>query len=718
MRKTISVFFFAIFVLITCQVSCLEVSKITPSEMKLITVSESQNAPEDLVQALQAYHESREFKQTVHEFLQFPHHYFDQRVSALESLQKAIPDTEEWMELRHQAECKLAYLNALPDVMDDRATQPELHDQGIVPMSAHMNDSYWFEYLDPLHRIGPEVKVHIDTWLASDIPNYFIYLETVEYDPLLNQFAPFENQVEYFLTDQERVEHRLNFENGMCYLNDLPFDTGESFSLHSDEPGLAIFTVGLDGEVYVNSHIKYKIHHSSEFAGGEVISAGELKAEDGIIKELSNKSGHYSPKHREVMLMLEVFYQKLGDLTGIDLVMFQYTKTGQKYFKQYATFDSQAYLETNGITQALRATGEWTPLHVSVWNDHIDLIPEVLIPEFLEAHDFQGNTPLHLAVSQGHLEWIYNLLEAGANPIAQNHLGETPLHLACMNGDENIVKILLKKMDYVDIRNDKEQTPLHYAAKSGSFPIYQALIQKGANIDAFDEDGNHLLHFAVYENNSQFIQKLLESDLISKLHQPNRKNATVLHSAAAFGDQQVLQLILGYDFDLNQTDYKGRTPLHYAAKFGNEETTSFLIHLNDPKLLHAKNHRSLTAFHYAAQHLPLSSIKEFLQAGVKVNAVDYKGRSAIYYAITGRCVNSLRNLKYLLCHGAYTHIYNTKGQAPIHYATARGSVSSVRRLLSSSNDLEIKDSQGRTPLDIAKSKDYQIMTKYLTEHSN
>lgn len=706
---------FLVFLFITGSLAAFEVSKILPSEMRVMKTSELDGASEELVQALRDYHDTQEFTQSLNEFFQSPHQYLDKRISALKLLLEAISPGQ-WTELKHQAECKLAYLQALPDPLQPQATRFELHPKQLRPMGSHLIDAYWFEYLDPLHRIGPEVKVHIDTWLATEIPNYFIFLETVEYDPLLNLFAPFEHQVEYFLTNEERSEHRLFFQNGKCFLKGELFDTGKSFSLHSDEPGFAIFTVGLDGEVYVNSHIKYKIHHSSEFAGEEVISAGELKAKEGIILEISNKSGHYAPKHREVMLMLGALKQKLGDLSGIDLVIFQYTKSGDKYHKQMATFDAEAYLEANGETAALRGSGNWTPLHVAVWNNHLRYTTDVITDKALNIKDFQGNTPLHLAVMQEHAEWVHELINAGAKLSAQNDLGETPLHCACRSGNEAIAKLLLENISYVDKRNNKEQTPLHYAAQAGSFAIFDALVEKGASLEAFDEDGNHILHFAAFNGNVLFLQKLLDSDLMSKLLQPNRRNASVLHAAAAFGDESVLKLLMQYPFDLTQKDYKGRTPLHYSAKFGNQETTSYLLKLKNHLLLSAKTHRSLTAFHYAAQNLPLDSIKEFIEAGVKINAVDYKGRSAIFYAITGRSVNSLRNLKYLLCHGAYTHIYNTKGQAPVHYAAARGSVSSLRRILTSSNDWNLQDSQGRTPLDIAIEKKYPMMTQYLSEH--
>jgi len=718
MNKTISSFLIIFSLFCTTTLFGFDISRISPDEMKLPLTEQVDNAPIELLTALDDYHNTREFTQTTQDFFSSPNLYMDTRTRALETLIEQIPNVDEWADLKKRAENKLAYLKAIPSMLNEHATRLELSDHPIATEGAYLNDSYWSEFYDPLHRIGPEVQVHIDKWMATEIPNYFIFLETVEYDPLLNQFAPFENQVIYYLTEEERSQHRLIFDEGQCYLNGKLFDTGESFSLHSDEPGFAIVTIGVDGEVYVNSHIKYKIHHSSEFAGGEVISAGELKADNGRIIEISNKSGHYSPKHHQVMLMLGVLQEKLGDMSGIHLVMFQYTKSGKKYHKQFATFDAQDYFDHNGNVPALSATGDWTPLHVAVWNDHIELAQDLINSEFLESQDFMGNTPLHLAVAQGHHEWAAKLMNAGANLTTQNYDGNTPLHLACRNGDEALANLLISKMIYIDLRNDKEQTPLHFAAQSGSWETYQLLVERGANPRAYDEDGNHILHFAVYKENAEFTKKLLKTDVVSQIFLPNRRKATVLHSAAAFGDRKTLELILDYDLDVTDKDYKGRTPLHFAAKFGNVETTSCLLQLNDNKLLKARTNRSLTAFHYAAQFLPLDSLKEFIEYGAKINTIDYKGRSALFYAIDGRCGTTYRNLMYLLCHGADTQIYNTKGQAPVHYAAFCGSTGALRRLLCSSNDFDLPDSQGRTPLDIAKMRQFPKMTKYLTDHAD
>ncbi|WP_128330261.1 hypothetical protein [Apibacter sp. HY039] len=50
------------------------------------------------------------------------------------------------------------------------------------------------------------------------------------------------------------------------------------------------------GNIYISKYNEVgKFHHSSLVAGEEVAAAGEIIIENGIIKMITNKSGHYLP---------------------------------------------------------------------------------------------------------------------------------------------------------------------------------------------------------------------------------------------------------------------------------------------------------------------------------------------------------------------------------------------------------------------------------------
>jgi ankyrin repeat protein len=77
-------------------------------------------------------------------------------------------------------------------------------------------------------------------------------------------------------------------------------------------------------------------------------------------------------------------------------------------------------------------------LSESMWPDPSDRIAFVNT-----ADEHTGNTALHMASANGHTEVVRLLLEAGADPAAQNEAGNTPLHWASMNQQVQCVEVLL-----------------------------------------------------------------------------------------------------------------------------------------------------------------------------------------------------------------------------------------------------------------------------------
>jgi hypothetical protein len=97
-----------------------------------------------------------------------------------------------------------------------------------------------------------------------------------------------------YLPPEEREAFRLTFTDGLIYDADgKRFDTREAVSLHSNLPK-AIFVMNAAGEFFAaQRQIIGRFHHSSLAAGEPVAAAGEILVLDGLLFEISNKSGHY-----------------------------------------------------------------------------------------------------------------------------------------------------------------------------------------------------------------------------------------------------------------------------------------------------------------------------------------------------------------------------------------------------------------------------------------
>ncbi|XP_023699951.1 ankyrin repeat domain-containing protein 13B isoform X1 [Paramormyrops kingsleyae] len=91
------------------------------------------------------------------------------------------------------------------------------------------------------------------------------------------------------------------------------------------------------------------------------------------------------------------------------------------------------------------------PLHYLVWhNKHRQLEKELSASEQVEveAPDPRGRTPLHLAVTLGHLECAQVLLQHGANVSKENSNGWTVLQEAICTRDPELVRLVLRYRDH------------------------------------------------------------------------------------------------------------------------------------------------------------------------------------------------------------------------------------------------------------------------------
>lgn len=109
------------------------------------------------------------------------------------------------------------------------------------------------------------------------------------------------------------------------YLNREEADDKESKSTHSPKPmstnfsgkGFSMCVYSKTKGLFCASHKVHRWHHSSLLAGESCMFAGELKVERGIVKVLTNKSGHYKPGEEATLKMLEELAARGMDLSDV-----------------------------------------------------------------------------------------------------------------------------------------------------------------------------------------------------------------------------------------------------------------------------------------------------------------------------------------------------------------------------------------------------------------
>jgi ankyrin repeat protein len=81
---------------------------------------------------------------------------------------------------------------------------------------------------------------------------------------------------------------------------------------------------------------------------------------------------------------------------------------------------------------------------------HLVQFLEYLSVEDINQQNKEGNTPLHWACLNGHLEMVKKLLELGCNPLIRNQNGMSAATLAEQRGHMEVVTLVLQHYDPED----------------------------------------------------------------------------------------------------------------------------------------------------------------------------------------------------------------------------------------------------------------------------
>lgn len=99
-----------------------------------------------------------------------------------------------------------------------------------------------------------------------------------------------------YLTNAERAKLKLEFKDGKVFDSEGNlYDTSDAGTFFSGK-GKSIFVMDSQGNIFASKYQAVgEFHHSSILGGEPVSGAGEIAVKDGVITEISNRSGHYQP---------------------------------------------------------------------------------------------------------------------------------------------------------------------------------------------------------------------------------------------------------------------------------------------------------------------------------------------------------------------------------------------------------------------------------------
>lgn len=167
-----------------------------------------------------------------------------------------------------------------------------------------------------------------------------------------------------------------------------------------------------------------------------------------------------------------------------------------------------------------------------------------------------GDSALHAACQQDRAHYIRPLLGLGCSPNQQNHAGNTPLHLAVKEEHLNCVDSFLNgapirageiELD-LTLKNDDGLTPLHMAIRQNRYDVAKKLIShdRSSISVANTKDGNNALHMAVLEQSIELLVLILDAQnqsLADILQATNAAGYTPIQLARCKANERVVQLL-------------------------------------------------------------------------------------------------------------------------------------------------------------------------------
>ena len=316
-------------------------------------------------------------------------------------------------------------------------------------------------------------------------------------------------------------------------------------------------------------------------------------------------------------------------------------------------------------------------INLCIGGDYTSAFELLAKEDIMHATDGLGVTALHIACRQGRLDIVQYLKEMPNFDLdCQDIGGTTPFHEACFGGSMETVQYLVNELQCKTCMLDSlGESGLHVACREGWMEVVRFLVL-GKHCDPkwTSHKGNTAHHIAGYYGHYDIVKFLLE---ICPIYSSNSAGDTLLHVACYWGWDDV---VTSDNFAImNTTNSDGDTPLHIACRLGRAE----IVRNNFHGILHKSNRRGDTILHAACR------------AGIV---------EIVHYLISNNLCNPIP-------------LNQRNGHSLLHISSVCDHLNlSIFLVKSGSQDINLPDRYGNTPLHLACKAGSDKVAKYLACH--
>ena len=315
----------------------------------------------------------------------------------------------------------------------------------------------------------------------------------------------------------------------------------------------------------------------------------------------------------------------------------------------------------------------------------------------ISVKDEDGKAPLDLAFEDINntesVEIAATLIQGNAEPIETNFSyfqdavasrnlnlrlddGQTPLHLSAIYGHKAIASYLLENNANTAVQDSSGATPLHEAIRYGKLDIAKMLLDAGANINAKDNLGKTP------------IMLIIPRDKI----------------------EETYNLLIRYRADLNQADTYGDTVLHTATMLHAGSNVIRTL-TNNGADINARNKEGVTPLAIAIQSEDIQTIKYLTANGASIHTQDTHGKSPLSMAF-----EMSNDVFEATLNESNCNTQDSEGNTPLHIALINNApMTKIQHIIGLTQDVNIRNKNGDSPLYIAASKNMEQVGKLLLE---